>query len=105
MQFTIADRGLAENESLVVNLQPVDSGDEKRILLTGPTGQGSVTLTSAMLRDITPGSYRAYLIKQQRFRDQQHYLKVSLLAEYFTPPGPWSWNKHPTLAPPLTSAP
>ena len=88
VQFMVADRGLAENESLVVSLQPLASGDERRILLTGPTRQGTVTLTSAMLRDVSPGDYRAFLIKQQRFRDQQHYWKVSLLAEYFTPARP-----------------
>ena len=88
LQFPVAERGLSENESLVVVLQPGARGDEKRILLTGPTRQGTMTLTSSMLEDIDPGRYTVYLTKQQRFRDQQHYLRVNLLAEYFTPARP-----------------
>ena len=88
VEFPVADRGLAENESLVVRLQPITGGDERRILLTGPTGAGTVTLSTPTLEDIDPGYFTAYLIKQQRFRDQQHYLKASLLLEYFTPSRP-----------------
>ena len=88
LQFPVAEGGLAENESLVVVLQPGARGDEKRILLTGPTRQGTVTLTSSMLVDIDTGQYTVYLTKQQRYRDQQHYLRISLLTEYFTPARP-----------------
>ncbi|CAH1002139.1 hypothetical protein LEM8419_03056 [Neolewinella maritima] len=84
-EFAVAERGLAENESLVVSFQPEGRGAEQRILLTGPSRQGSVTLTTPTLEDLAPGNYAVYLIKQQRFRDQQDYLKVSLLTEYYTP--------------------
>ncbi len=82
--FPAAARGLAENESLVIFFEPADRSTPKRILLTGPTSKGVVTLPTSAIDDIPPGNYDVYLIKQHLYKDRQRNLKASIQAEYFT---------------------
>lgn len=80
--FEVAREGLAENESLVVAFEPSGRGSIERILLAGPSRNGSITLPAATLEDFPPGEYTVYLIKQQNFRDRQGYVRASLQTEY-----------------------
>ncbi len=82
--FPAAGRGLAENESLVIFFEPADRSTPKRILLTGPTSKGIITLPTSAIDDIPPGSYEVYLIKQHLYKDRQRNLRASIQAEYFT---------------------
>ena len=83
VSFPVAHRGLRENESLVVAFQPSDgSRDDRRILITGPTGSGTVTLPTTTLDDIPAGEYRVYLFKQQLYRERRGYLRANIRMEY-----------------------
>jgi hypothetical protein len=84
VRFPVAQAGLGENESLVIFFEPVDRGAPKRILVTGPTRRGVVTLPPSALADTPPGDYRVYLVKQQVNRDQRQHVKFSIQTEYFT---------------------
>ena len=86
VQLAVADEGLGENESLTVVLRPREPGEAKRILLAGPTRRGAITLSASSLADLLPGSYAVYLIRQQRWRDQQRNTRLELLSEYLTAP-------------------
>jgi hypothetical protein len=82
-RFPVATQGLMENESLVIAFQPRDgSRNDKRILITGPTGSGTITLPSTTLDDIPEGEYRVYLFKQQLYRERQGYLRADIRIEY-----------------------
>lgn len=82
-RFPVAAQGLLENESLVIAFQPSDgSRNDKRILITGPTGSGTITLPPTTLDDIPEGEYRVYLFKQQLYRDRQGYLRADIRVEY-----------------------
>lgn len=83
VSFPVAQQGLLESESLVIAFQPRDgSRNDKRILITGPTSSGMVTLPPATLADLPAGEYRVYLFKQQLYRERQGYLKANIRMEY-----------------------
>ena len=82
--FMVADRGLTERESLVVFFEPGDRSTPKRILVTGPTSSGLVSLPPVAIDDIAVGDYDVYLVKQRLFKDQIGTTKASLQTEYFT---------------------
>ena len=82
--FLVADRGLTERESLVVFFEPADRSTPKRILVTGPTASGVVSLPPVAIDDIAVGDYDVYLVKQRLFKDQIGTTKASLQTEYFT---------------------
>jgi hypothetical protein len=76
--------GLADNENLVLFLEPKDRSTPKRILLQGPTSTGILTLPKETMKDVKPGKYQAYLIKQQLQKDSTAALQTSLQTEYYT---------------------
>ncbi len=82
--FSAAARGLAENESLVIFFEPADRSTPKRILVTGPTSNGTITLPTTAIDDIPAGNYAVYLIRQHLYKDRKRNLKASIQAEYFT---------------------
>ena len=82
--FRVADRGLTDRESLVVFFEPGDHSTPKRILVTGPTASGLVSLPPVAIDDIPTGDYDVYLVKQRLFKDQIGTIKASLQTEYFT---------------------
>lgn len=84
VRFDVADRGLTERESLVIFFEPGDRSTPKRILVTGPTSSGTVSLPFQAIDDIAPGSYEVYLVKQRVFKDQIGNIKTSIQTEYFT---------------------
>lgn len=84
VNFEVADRGLSETESLVLFFEPDDRSTPKRILVTGPTASGTVSLPTSAIDDIIPGTYDVYLVKQRLFKDQVRTVKVSLQSEFFT---------------------
>jgi hypothetical protein len=84
VSFPVAETGLGENESLVIFFEPVSRGRPERILITGPTRRGVVTLPPSALADIPPGDYSVYLVKQQVNRDRREHVKASIQTEYFT---------------------
>ncbi|WP_116127452.1 hypothetical protein [Lewinella sp. IMCC34183] len=84
VNFPVTDRGLTELESLVVFFEPADRSTPKRILVTGPTEGGTVSLPSSAVDDIAPGNYEVYLVKQRLFKDQIRTLRASVQSEYFT---------------------
>lgn len=82
--FVVADRGFTDRESLVVFFEPADRSTPKRILVTGPTATGAVTLPPVAIDDIAVGDYEVYLVKQRLFKDQIGTTKASIQTEYFT---------------------
>ena len=84
VNFAVGDRGLTERESLVIFFEPGDRSTPKRILVTGPTDSGIVSLPTRAIDDIAPGNYEVYLVKQRLFKDQISTVKVSIQTEYFT---------------------
>ena len=82
--FPVGDRGLTDRESLVIFFEPDDRSTPKRILVTGPTDSGVVSLPTRAIDDIAPGDYEVYLVKQRLFKDQISTVKVSIQTEYFT---------------------
>lgn len=84
--FPVAQRGLADNENLVLFFEPQDAENQvRRILVQGPTSTGNVSLPKHVLADVLPGTYDFYLIKQKLYRDSLPLLTVSLQAEYYSP--------------------
>lgn len=86
--FPVADRGLTDKESLVLFFEPGDRSTPKRILVTGPTASGAVSLPPSAVDDIAPGAYEVYFVKQRLFKDQVRTLRASIQSEYFTPSRP-----------------
>ncbi len=84
LNFPVADRGLTEAESLVIFFEPGDRSTPRRILVTGPTSSGTISLPTSAIDDISPGAYEVYLVKQRLFKDQIRTLKASVQSEYFT---------------------
>ncbi len=84
VNFEVADRGLTARESLVIFFEPGDRSTPKRILVTGPTSTGKVSLPTRAIDDIAPGQYEVYLVKQRLFKDQIGTTKTSIQTEYFT---------------------
>jgi hypothetical protein len=76
--------GLTDNENLVLFLEPKDRSTPKRILLQGPTSTGILTLPKETMKDVNPGKYQAYLIKQQLQKDSTSTMESSLQTEYYT---------------------
>ncbi|MBB4077514.1 hypothetical protein GGR28_000115 [Lewinella aquimaris] len=82
--FAVGDRGMTEEESLLLFFEPADRSNPKRILVTGPTDSGIVSLPTSAINDISPGEYSVYFVKQQLYKDRHKNLRVSVQAEYFT---------------------
>ncbi|MCP9237275.1 hypothetical protein [Lewinella sp. JB7] len=82
--FPVADRGMEETESLVLFFEPADRSTPKRILITGPTQSGTVSLPVSAIDDIPAGTYSVYFVKQQLYKDRFKNLRVSIQSEYFT---------------------
>ncbi|PHK98592.1 hypothetical protein CGL56_08955 [Neolewinella marina] len=90
VNFPVAERGLTEMESLVLFFEPTDRSTPKRILVTGPTATGTVSLPTSAIDDIAPGDYEVYLVKQRLFKDQIRTLRASIQTEFFTRSAPVS---------------
>ena len=88
MNFSVSESGLRADESLVVFFEPVERGVPHRILVTGPTSTGTVSLPTSATADLPPGAYNVYLVRQRLVRDRKQDLKLSLQTEYFTPSRP-----------------
>ena len=88
VSFVTAASGLAENENLDVYFRPRQGGDTRRIVVTGPTRQGVVSIGSTVLTDVEPGPYVVYLVRHQPYRGQEGYVKVSVRTEYISAPRP-----------------
>lgn len=88
VSFVTAAGGLAENENLDIYFRPRQGGDTRRILFTGPTRQGAVTIAPTILADVEPGAYVVYLVRHQPYRGQEGYVKVSVRTEYISAPRP-----------------
>ncbi|THH41122.1 hypothetical protein [Neolewinella litorea] len=88
VNFPVADRGLTEVESLVLFFEPTDRSTPKRILVTGPTATGTVSLPTSAIDDIAPGEYEVYIVKQRLFKDQIRTVKASIQTEFFTRSAP-----------------
>ncbi|WP_116108237.1 hypothetical protein [Lewinella sp. IMCC34191] len=84
VNFPVADRGLTERESLVIFFEPGDRSTPRRILVSGPTSSGVVSLPPQAVDDIAPGNYEVYFVKQRLFKDQIGTTKASIQTEYFT---------------------
>lgn len=84
INFPVADRGLTDKESLVMFFEPTDNSTPKRILITGPTETGTVSLPVSAIDDIAAGNYEVYFVKQRLFKDQIRTLRASIQTEYFT---------------------
>lgn len=85
VSFEVASQPLSENESLVVFFEPYDGDEPHRILVTGPTRSGTVSLPTSATEAILEGEYEVYLVRQGVYRTRQADLKLSLQTEYFTP--------------------
>ena len=84
VRFAATTEGLAENESLDVYFRPREGGATRRVVVAGPTRQGTVTLNNATLADLLPGPYAVYLIRHQQYRGQEASVKAALRTEYVT---------------------
>ncbi|MGB3801155.1 MAG: hypothetical protein WA952_15160, partial [Lewinella sp.] len=84
VNFSVSDRGLTERESLVIFFEPGDRSTPRRILVSGPTSTGVVSLPTQAIDDIAPGDYEVYFVKQRLFKDQIGTTKASIQTEYFT---------------------
>jgi len=84
LAFPYAAAGLAASESVVLFFEPEGRSAPHRIQLIGPTDTGVLTLPAKTLADVSPGTYRAYLIKQQLAKDSTKQLSYSLQTEFFT---------------------
>lgn len=84
VNFVVGEQGLGAEESLLLFFEPEENISPRRILITGPTASGIVSLPPPALVDLPVGNYRAYLVKQQLYKSQDTYLRVSLQTEFFT---------------------
>lgn len=85
ISFEVADRGLNDDESIIVFFEPNDRGMPRRILVTGPTTSGTISLPTTATSDIPAGAYQVYLVKQRVVRARKSNVRISVQTEYFTP--------------------
>ena len=84
VNFMVGEQGLGAEESLLLFFEPEEMIAPRRILITGPTTSGMVSLPPPALVDLPVGNYRAYLVKQQLYKEKAAYLRTSIQTEFFT---------------------
>lgn len=83
-RFPVGSAPLAPGENLILFLEPTDRSAPRQFLLEGPTVSADFQLPAPATKNIPPGTYGAYLIKQQLLRDTLPGVIASVQTEYFT---------------------